>query len=231
MAERQVATPQGTPVTIVGEPGERGGVVLLSEVWGLDRNLWSWADRLAREGFTVAMPDLWWRRGGPPPLGSMDEVRAAVAALDDGHALRDAAAAAAVLDPALPRVVLGFCMGGLYARLASAAVPGFAAAVEFYGRIVYPTLTATKPTQPLDLLPGRTCPLLCHFGTEDASSPPHHVDELERRLANQGLPAQVFRYPGVGHAFMNADRPSYNAQAAELAWARTVRFLDEVLPG
>lgn len=230
MPERRVHAPSGTPVVIVGEPGDRGGVVLVSEVWGITPDLRRWADRLVAEGFAVALPDLWWRRGGPPPLDTVEDIRAAVSSLDDGQALRDVAAAAALLDSAQPRVVLGFCMGGLYARLAAAAVPGFAAAVEFYGRIVYPTLTEQKPTQPLDLLPGRSCPLLCHFGSDDASSPPHHVDELERRLANQGLPAQVFRYPGVGHAFMNADRASHAPAAAELAWARTLRFLDEVLP-
>ena len=214
----------------VGRVGERGGVVLLGEVWGVDEALKAWAGRFAEDGFTVAMPDLWWRYGGAPTLEDGAAVARAVARLDDGHAIRDVAAAASMLPPGAPRVVAGFCVGGLYARLASAAVPGFAAAVEFYGRIVYPTLSAEKPAQPLDLLPGRACPLLCHFGEHDVIAPTHHVDELERRLAGQPLPARVFRYPGAAHGFMNPSRPGYDRGSAETAWQRTQRFLDEALP-
>ncbi len=224
------SAPSGMPVHRLGEGGERGGVVLISEVWGVDEALLGWARRLVEDDFTVAVPDLWWRHGGVPALGSSAEVSAAVGRLDDGTTLRDVAAALALLPRDRPRVAMGFCVGGLYARLASAALPGLAAAVEFYGRIVYPTLSAEKPAQPLDLLPGRACPLLCHFGELDPIAPPHHVDELERRLAGQALPGRVFRYPGVGHGFMNATRPGWDAAASELAWQRTQRFLDEALP-
>ncbi|MSQ02497.1 MAG: hypothetical protein EXR71_11505 [Myxococcales bacterium] len=207
----------------------RGGVVLVPELWGVDASLTGWAQKLAAEGFVVVIVDLWARHGGPPPLDTPEEIQDAVARLDDGCALRDIAAAAARLPPGRPRVVLGFCVGGLYARLASAAVPGFSAAVEFYGRIVYPTLTPQKPAQPLDMLPGRTCPLLCHFADDDPIAPAHHVDEFQRRLANQAIPSLVYRYPGVGHAFMNQARPGYRAETSALAWARTLRFLDEII--
>lgn len=229
MSETTLIGRGGTPVVLLDEGGARGGVVLVSELWGIEPNLRGWARRLVDEGFVVAMPDLWWRHPARPPMATMDEVRAALVLLDDGQALQDVAAAAALLPGDRPRVVLGFCVGGLYARLASAAVPGLAAAVEFYGRIVYPTLGPSKPAQPLDLLPGRACPLLCHFGSDDPIAPAHQVDELERRLAGQPQPGRVYRYPGVGHAFMNADRPGYAPVAAELAWTRTLRFLDEVL--
>lgn len=230
MTETRVAARGGTPVVLLTGSGERGGVALISEVWGIDESLREWAKKLVNEGFNVAMPDLWWRTSGPPDLSGPESIRSAVAALDDGQALQDVAAAVALLDGSRPRIVIGFCMGGLYARLASGVVPGLAAAVEFYGRIVYPTLSTTKPAQPLDMLPGRSCPLLCHFGDDDAVAPPNHVDELERRLANQAQPARVHRYPGVRHAFMNAAAPGYDPQAATLAWSRTLRFLDEVLP-
>lgn len=230
MTETATVGRGGTPVVLLRGSGDRGGVALISEVWGIDASLREWANTLVEEGFTVAMPDLWWRAGGRPDLAGPEAIRSAVASLDDGHALRDVAAAVALLDADRPRVVMGFCMGGLYARLASGVIPGLAAAVEFYGRIVYATLSATKPAQPLDMLPGRSCPLLCHFGGDDPVAPPNHVDELERRLAGQPIAARVYRYPGVGHAFMNTAGPGYSAPAAALAWTRTLRFLDEVLP-
>ncbi len=218
-----------TPVTLIGEGGARGGAVLVSEVWGIDASLMRWAQKLADEGFVVAIPDLWARYGGVPLLDSPEAIGTAVARLDDGQAMRDIAAAAARLPTGSPRVVLGFCVGGLYARLASAAVPAFSAAVEFYGRIIYPTLTMQNPAQPLDMLPGRSCPLLCHFGELDPIAPVHHVEELQRRLADQPIPSLVYRYPGVGHAFMNPNRSGYSSEASTLAWARTLRFLDEII--
>ncbi len=229
MPESHANARNGAPVLVFDEGGARGGVVLVSELWGLDEALRGWAARLANEGYTVVAPDLWWRHPGVPPLGTHDEVRAGLLLLDDGLALQDIAAAAALLPAGRPRVVIGFCVGGLYARMASAAVPGLAAAVEFYGRLVYPTLGPSKPTQPLDLLPGRACPLLCHYGADDPICPPHHVDELERRLSAQAAAGRVYRYPGATHGFMNHRRPGGSAATAELAWSRTLRFLDEVL--
>jgi carboxymethylenebutenolidase len=140
------------------------------------------------------------------------------------------AAARDALGPREGIGVLGFCLGGLYARLAAAMVPGLHVAVEFYGRIVYPTLTTQHAVQPLDLLPGRACPLQCHFGELDTVAPPAHVDELERRLASQAHPARVHRYAGCGHGFLDPRAPAWNEAAATLAWARALRWLEEHLP-
>lgn len=225
---REVVT-AGTRVVVFG--GHTGrGVVLLPEVRGVDANIEDYAQRLVQEGYEVAVPDPWFGRGGVPDLSSREAIAAAAARVDDAGALRGVARARDALGAAPGRAVVGFCLGGLYARLAACAVPGFAAAVEFYGRVVYPTLTAEKPVQPLDLLPGRACPLLCHFGTDDPVAPPAHVDLLEARLATQPLPARVYRYRGAGHGFANLTLPAWNAEAAALAWSRTLRWLDEHLP-
>lgn len=228
METSRVVGIRGTPVQTVRVEGPRAGVVLVSEVFGIDRPLRGYAERLAGEGYDVAMPELWWRRGGPPSLATAEEVADAVGTLSDGQALADVAAARDVLAPERPRFVLGFCVGGLYARMAACALTGFTGAVEFYGRIVYSRITPAKPAQPLDLLPGLSCPLLSHFGEEDPVAPMHNVADLERRLAAQEQPWQVFTYPGCGHGFMNPERPAWDGEAAEVAWDRTLAFLDNL---
>ncbi len=231
---RQVlAGPRGASVLLLGRddaPSDRG-VVLCPEVRGIDANIEDYASRLVDEGYRVAVVDPWARHGGVPPLDTPEAIHAAVARIDDGLALADVGFARACLGDVAGAAVVGFCLGGLHARLAAACVPGLDVAVEFYGRIVYPTLTPEKPVQPLDLLPGRRAALLCHFGSDDPVAPPAHVDELERRLASQPIPARVHRYPGCGHGFANPASPSWNAGAAALAWARSLRWLDEHLPG
>lgn len=217
----------GLPIERLAAPLPRGGVVLVCEVAGIDAALRDYARRLATEGWSVAMPDLWWRRGRPP-VDTSEAIHAAVAALPDHEALADIQAARAALPAGLPQFVVGFCVGGLYARMAGCTQLGLAGVVEFYGRIVYPSISAAKPVQPLDLLPGLSCPIQSHFGTHDAVAPEAHIDELERRLRARTTPSQVFRYEGCRHAFMNPDRPAWAPDEACTAWGRALTFLEQV---
>lgn len=217
----------GTPVERWAPVEARGGVVLVSEVFGVNEALRGYAGKLVDRGFVVAMPDLWWREGRPP-MTSHEEIAAAVERVRDGQAMADVAAARTVLGIGAPHFVMGFCLGGLYARMAACVVPGLAGAVEFYGRVVYPVITANKPVQPLDLLPGLCCPLQVHVGTEDHVAPRSHVNELERRLQARPQPSMVFRYEGCGHAFMNPDRAAWRPEEATVAWGRVVNFLEHL---
>jgi len=221
------AAPSGTRVERYDAQAPRGGVVLVSEVFGIDEALRDYAARLAQEGWTVVLPDLWWR-SGPPPAGGPEAVKDALARLADHEALADVAAARSFLPTGLPQFLMGFCVGGLYARMAACVLPGVAGVVEFYGRVVYPTLSPAKPTQPLDLLPGLRCPYQGHYGSLDPVAPAAHVAELERRLAARSVASQVFLYPGLGHAFMNPGRPTWEPEAACTAWGRALTFLEQV---
>ena len=144
----------------------RGGVVLLP-----DSDLRA---VLEQAGFEVVVPDL----GGDPT--DPEVIRLLTAARD--------------LLPAGPRFVVGTGNGGLYARIAACAVLGLAGAVSFGGRISYAGVNIRQPIQPMDLLPGLSCPLQCHFEADDPAAPAAHVDELERRLAGTSRPWQLFRY-------------------------------------
>ncbi len=219
---------QSGPVEIV-EPERteaRGAIVLISEVQGVGKSLREHARRLAGLGYTVAMPDLWWRQGRPD-LTAPDAIPAAWADLSDSAALVDVRIALGAMPTTRSRFVLGFGVGGLYARMAACTLPGLAGAIEFYGQAFYPGTSPNKPVQPLDLLVGLGCPLQCHFGGDDPVVPPRHVDMLEQRLSGRGFPAQVYRYAGCGHGFMNPENAAFDKTASQLAWSRVKRFLDE----
>lgn len=227
MKRERVVTAGGTPVERWEPPQARGGVVLLSEVFGVNEPLRGYAAKLVDLGFVVAMPDFWWRES-PPPMSTHEEIAAAVDRIADGQAMSDVAAGRVALGIGAPHFVLGFCMGGLFARMAACVLPGLAGAVEFYGRVVYPVITVNKPVQPLDLLPGLCCPLQVHVGTDDALVPAGHVAELERRLGSRVHASMVFRYQGCRHAFMNPERPGWRPDAAATAWGRVVNFLEHM---
>ncbi|MFN7146920.1 MAG: hypothetical protein ACK4YP_24305 [Myxococcota bacterium] len=137
----------------------------------------------------------------------------------DAVAIAAIAAARDLLPAAGPRFVVGVGAGGLYARLAGCAILGLDGVVAFGGRVRYAGVSARRPIQPLDLLPGLGCALQCHFRDDDPETPPAHVDELERRLAGVSRGWQVFRYPASRGG---ADRHDRDVRGGERAAAPSV---------
>lgn len=221
----------GTRVTRLSPDRARAGVVLVPDAGGLDATLRDYAGRLVDRGYAVALPDLWWRLPAPPPTATGADRAAAADLLCDPEVLQDLASARAALGELRRVFVMGFSLGGLYARMGACAMLGFVGAVEFYGRVVYPAVGPRRPAQPLDLLPGLRCPIQCHFGSDDAVAPPAHVDDLEARLRLRQVGSQVFRYPGCAHGFLDPSSPAWRPTEARLAWARSCAFLDALAEG
>jgi carboxymethylenebutenolidase len=56
------------------------------------------------------------------------------------------------------------------------------------------------------------------------------VRTLEEEIRAAGRPVTFYHYPGTGHWFFEQDRPAaYHADAAGLAWERTLAFLQQTL--
>ncbi|MEO7020334.1 MAG: dienelactone hydrolase family protein, partial [Ktedonobacteraceae bacterium] len=68
---------------------------------------------------------------------------------------------------------------------------------------------------------------LCHFAENDPFEPAESVSEMEQDLQAAGRQASFSTYPGTKHWFFEANRPEYEAEAARLAWERTIAFLHE----
>ncbi len=194
------------------------GVVLVPPGPAIDALARDWATRLAARGFAVLIPEMGWRARGAEELS-------------DAEAIADVAAARDLLPTDVPRFVLGLGAGGLYARLAACAVLGFTGALDLGGRMHYSGVSARRPIQPLDLLPGLGCALQCHFAALDPATPLQHVDDLERRLAASGRPWQVLRYPGRGAGFLDPASSAWHREDAATAWARCVSFLAHLADG
>ncbi len=188
------------------------GLVLIADLHGVDAMLTSYARRLVDEGYSVAMVGDW------NVNTDLD--------LPDREGLAAARKGKAALAGVERLGVVGFGVGGLFARLSASALPGFSLAVDFGGRIVYPSITQEKPAQPLDLLPGLRGGLLCHYGEVDPVTPPAHLEELNQRMAFRQLPFSLYLYPGCGHGFYDPQEEGYDLEAAELSWQRTIRFLE-----
>ncbi len=66
----------------VAADGPLPGVVVIQEIWGVDRHIQDVADRFASAGYVALAPDLYSAGGGRPPALAVDRVEAAKAFLE-----------------------------------------------------------------------------------------------------------------------------------------------------
>lgn len=213
-----VAVPAATPAP---------GLVLIQYICGVNRVMRSLADDFARQGYVVAVPDLFWRQEpgvqlipdpSKPTQAEMQRALALNDAFQDAPAVGDLAATLAHLRAHAAcngrAGTLGYCLGGRMAFL-MAADTDVDCAVSYYG---------VNLDKSLGLAGGIRKPLLLHIAGEDALVPPPArkaiVDALSLR-AN----VTVHVHPGVNHAFALPGGPNWNEAAASAANAESNAFL------
>ena len=183
-------------------------ILLLHAWWGLNQPIEDLADRLAGDGFTVLAPDLFDGR----VLTTIEEAAAHGEEMDR-ESDRILGLVGAALDDLLghpgsrgERVgVIALSFGAWYGSQVAAARPEVTAFVCIYG----------------DVFEGPDgVAYLGHFAEDD-----EFVDSNAPELQAASGRGEAHVYPGTKHWFMESDRPEYDAEAAELAYARTVEFL------
>lgn len=194
--------------------GAGPNIILISDANGNHPGMRSYALRLVDEGWRVALIGDWnaqsdWDISDAQGLSAIRNAR--------DHLGR-------------PVICVGFGLGGLLARIAACTLTGIHGAVDIGGRLVYPCITPEKPAQPLDLLPGLSCALQGHYPEDDPNLSEADLSEFENRMAWRNVPFQLFRYPNCNAGFYDPTHASYDPDAAERAWYRTVRFLDSLRP-
>ena len=208
------------------ETGSGPGIVLLQEIFGVNRSMRDVADYYAEEGYVVIAPDLFWRIEPGIELGySEAEVRQARAykqQFDVDQSLDDIAAAVAALR-AMPECTgkvgaLGFCLGGRLAYL-TAARGAVDCAVGYYGGGIDQSLAEAARI---------ACPMALHFGTEDTSIPMDAVARIQDALAGRD-DVEIYIYPGAGHGFAAKPRASYDKPSAMMAHSRSIALFRRVM--
>jgi carboxymethylenebutenolidase len=117
--------------------------------------------------------------------------------------------------------ILGFCSGGRRALLYAAQFDGVKAVVSFHAASMTTPAEVTRVKVPAQL----------HHGTRDRVSPSSVSQALADQLKRQGTPVELFLYDGADHGFLAYTRePEYDADAAQLAWSRTIAFLRRHVP-
>ena len=208
---------RGYLVTPAGD-GPFAPVLVIHENRGLNPHIEDVARRMAVAGFLALAPDGLAPVGGYP--GNDDDGRTLQRQLDRGRLLVDmknsALFLAARADARLG--VTGFCWGG-YATNWLAAELGerVAAAVPFYGSGVDAT-AAGRIRAALLIQAAENDPRINAAWPDFAAALDAHQVEYDRHV-----------YPGTNHGFHNNSTPRYEAEAAKLAWQRTIDFFGDHL--
>ena len=196
----------------------RIGVVVLHAWWGLNDDVIRYTDRLVDAGFAAIAPDMFRGQVATEP----EHAERLSQEGDDGIAGDVAWAAidrlAAEL-PEAPLATLGWSFGASYGIWAPSLRPPVRATVAYYGSWVG------------DFIRESDAPLIGHFAEEDPFTSEDDIRMLEAAYERAGREIVTYRYPGTGHWFAEPSRPEYRADAADLAFERTVAFLRDRLGG
>lgn len=200
----------------VERTGALPGVVVIHENRGLNPHIRDVARRMALAGFVALAPDGLSALGGTPE--DEDAARALFQELDREASLADFTGAVEFLRPheAVNGKVgcIGFCWGGAMANRLAVAVPELSAAVAFYG--------SQPPAEDVSRI---RAALQLHYAERDDRINAGLLDYMNALQAH-GVTFEQYLYPETQHAFHNdTNAARYDANAAALAWARTVDFL------
>lgn len=216
------ATTGGKIHALLAAPAGRdraGGLVVLHEWWGINRQIEDICARFAAAGFLVVAPDLY---HGKRPETAQHASSLAVS-LDRDKAMAEIRATAEFVrshSRCNGKVgVTGFCLGGAFTFGCARHLDDIDAAVPFYG---VPRLAPHEYA-------GVRVPIQAHFARNDDWAKVSDAEAIAQTVRAAGGRMDLWVYD-AGHAFMRAtDKHVYHPASAALAWARAVEFLNTQL--
>ncbi len=239
----EIKTPDGTcdAAFIHPKSGSHPGVLLWPDAFGLRPWTREMGKRLAAEGYSVLVPNPFYRVSKAPFTDAsnfnfanqddMAKLRPLMASVNaDGAAEKDAVAYVAFLD-AQKEVnkskkigTQGYCMGGPLIMKTAATVPNrIGAAASFHGG----GLVNDTPNSPHLLAPKIKARMYFGIATSDDMTRPDDKNKLREAFAAAKVPAEIEVYPGTQHGWCMKDMPKqangmpiYNQADAERAWGK-----------
>jgi carboxymethylenebutenolidase len=237
----EIKTPDGTcdAAFIHPKTGAYPGVLIWPDAFGLRPSMRQIARRLAAEGYSVLVPNPFYRVAKAPfsdasafnfqNAADMAKLRPLMASVTAaGNAEKDAAAYVALLD-ARPEVnkarkigTQGYCMGGPLVVKTAAALPDrIGAGASFHGG----GLVTANPDSPHLLAPRIKASMYFGIASNDTRQP-DAKDKLREAFAAAKVAAEIEVYAGALHGWCVPDMPMqngvpiYNKPDAERAWGK-----------
>jgi len=205
------------------------GIVVLQEIFGVNKYMRDVCEWYAARGFVAICPDLFWRQERGVELTDQTEAGWQKAfqfyqGLDMAKAVEDSAATLEFMrkHPACTgrAGAVGFCLGGNLAWLLAVRFKPDCAA-GYYGVGIDKTLNEAS---------GLSSPLMLHIADKDAYCPPAAQQQIADAIGGNPL-VSIHHYSEQDHAFGRPGGAHYDPAAAELANLRTLEFFVRHLAG
>ena len=231
--------------------GAHAAVVIWPDAFGLRPAMRDMARRLAGDGYSVLVPNPFYRVtkdkvvddpatfnfGDPAQRAKLTPLMGSINA--DGAAERDAAAFVAWLDkqPQVDRRkkigTQGYCMGGALVVRTAATVPDrIGAGASFHGG----GLVTDRPNSPHLLAPKIKARMYFGVATNDDQQQPEAKTKLKEAFDAAKVPAEVEVYSQAWHGWCVPDmakrpdgQPIYNKPEAERAWGKLLALYKAAL--
>jgi carboxymethylenebutenolidase len=247
----EITTAGGTCDAALIHPKGKGawpGVILFVDVFGLRPTMRDMAKRLAANGYTVLVPNRYYRTTKAPGLPSTLDFtsaddRAKIAKvrgpLTDEAVMSDSTVyvkfldAQAMVNKKAKIGVFGYCMGGPMTMQAAAANPArVGAGASFHGG----GLVTDKPDSPHLKVPQMKAQFYFAIATNDDERQPDAKTKLAEAFKAAGLPESQEVYAGCNHGWCVKDMPNgtdgkplYNEAGAEKAWSELTALYKRVI--
>jgi len=239
----EVSTPDGAAgasLHVPGGPGPWPGVIMYPDAGGTRQVFREMGERLARSGYVVLVPDVYFRAGGYEPF-SMDTVfsdpdeRARLfglaTSLTPARVMADAVAFADFLDSRAevatgPIGTTGYCMGGrLSLTVAGHLAERIGAAASFHGGRL---AVADDPDSPHLMADAVRAVVYVGGAENDASFDNDQALRLHEAYRAAGVEHTIDTY-AAAHGFAVPDMVTYDEAAAERHWTAMVALYDATL--
>jgi carboxymethylenebutenolidase len=238
----EITTPDGTCNAAFIHPagGSHPGVLIWTDAFGLRPSMREMGKRLAAQGYSVLVPNPFYRMGKETffedastvnfakDRGKIQPLMASVTA--DGNAEKDAVAYIEFLDKqkqvnkSKKIGTQGYCMGGgLVVRTAATVPDRVGAGGSFHGG----GLVTDKPNSPHLLAPKIKAKMYFGIAHSDDKTQPDAKDKLKEAFIAANNPAEIEVYQTCFHGWCVPDMPkqtdgtpTYDKAEAERAWAK-----------
>ena len=230
--------------------GAHPGVLIWPDAFGLRPAMRDIARRIAAEGYSVLVPNPFYRLAKAPVIqdpssfsfqnpADMAKLQPLMASINaPGAAEKDAVACIAFLDAQAPvdkatKIgTQGYCMGGpLVVRTAAASPDRIGAGASFHGG----GLVTDTPASPHLLAPKIKARMYFGVASNDDMRQPDAKNKLREAFAAAKVPAEIEVYPEALHGWCVPDmplqngKPIYSKPDAERAWGKLVALYKTAL--
>jgi len=209
--------------------GSRPAVIIYPDAGGVRETFLAMADQLADLGYTVLLPDVYYRSGEYEPFDlatvfsdppERERLMALMGSLTGEAVVRDAGAFLEFL-AGRPEVsgtgvgTTGYCMGGRISLIVAGHFPDrVAAAASFHGGRL---AAEGDPDSPYLLADQIRAALYIAGAENDGSFGPDQYERLDKALTAAGVRYTLVTYPAA-HGFAVPDNTTYDEAAAQRHW-------------